>query len=298
MNTIGDRLVWLRTNVGLTQAKMAAQLKVSRSHLANLEGGKKEVSDIIISVVSSTFSVSESWLRTGEGEPFFDASAAMQKAFASYFIQISKAFAPVYSAYGEILPLFENPEITRMYNYIALRVKKGGLNQKNLSALSQSFDLSFPGYADVIKALESKSFLVTKGMESSRVAQGFFMPVSGLAAAGAPLYAESDGSESISVPQHYCNDRFFIVQAEGDSMEPDIMDGDFVVVQRNARPSNGEVALVKVDGTAIEEYTIKVFYDHGSKVELRSRNNEVYAPMLYPMKHVISAEKVVHIIHQ
>ena len=297
MNSFGDRVILIRKKYQLTQVELSKRLKISRSHVAMIEGGSREPSDIIVTMLCNEFSVSESWLRTGEGEPFFDASSAMQKAFASYFIQITKAFSPVYSAYGEILPLFENQEITRIYNYIALRVKKGGLNQKNLSALAQSFDLAFPGYADVIKALEAKSFLVAKGMESSRVAQDTFMPVSGLAAAGAPVYEESDGSENVSVPQQYCNDRFFVVQAEGDSMEPDIMDGDFVVVQRTARPSNGEVALVKVDGTAIEEYTIKAFYDHGAKVELRSRNED-YEPMIYPMKHVISAEKVVHIIHK
>ena len=293
----GERLLSIRRKNGLTQLDMSQALRISQSYIALLEKNKKEPSNVLISMICNEFSVNESWLRTGEGEPFFDASGAMQKAFASYFIQISKAFAPVYSAYGEILPLFENQEITRIYNYIALRVKKGGLNQKNLSALAQSFDLAFPGYADVIKSLEAQSFLVSKGMESSRVAQDTFMPVSGLAAAGAPLYEESDGSESVSVPQHYCNDRFFVVQAEGDSMEPDIMDGDYVVVQRSLRPENGEIALVRVDGKAIEEYTIKCFYDHMLEIELRSRNT-AYQPMFYPITHVISAEKVVHIIHK
>lgn len=297
MKTIGERLTWLRTREGLTQAKMALRLKVSRPHLANMESGNKDVSDIIISVASSEFSVSEVWLRTGEGDPFFDPAIATQKAFASYFVQISKAFSPVYSAYGEVLPLFENKQVMRMYNYIALRVKKGGLNEKSISALEQSFDLAFPGYADVIKSLENLAFLSSKGFDSSRIAQDNRLPISGMAAAGEPLYAESDGNESVSVPQQYCNDRFFVVQAEGDSMEPDIMDGDYVVVQRSLRPENGEIALVRVDGKAIEEYTLKCFYDHISKIELRSRN-KAYQPMFYPIKHVISAEKVVHIIHK
>lgn len=283
--------------LGLSQAEFAKETNLSRSYISRCENGTIDVNERYISLVRNRFSVNESWLRTGEGEPFFDASGAMQKAFASYFIQISKAFSPVYSAYGEILPLFENPEITRMYNYIALRVKKGGLNQRNLAALAQSFDLSFPGYADVIKALENEAFLTSKAMESSRVAQDTRLPIAGLAAAGVPLYAESDGEDSVSVPQQYCDDRFFVVQAKGNSMEPDVMDGDYVVVQRSTKPSNGELALVRIDGKAIEEYTIKCFYEHPSKIELRSYNEE-YKPMFFPIKHVISAEKIVHIIHK
>lgn len=297
MNSFGDRVILIRKKYNLTQVELSKRLKISRSHVAMIEGGSRDPSDIIITMLCKEFSVSESWLRTGEGEPFFDVSGSMQKAFASYFIQITKAFSPVYSAYGEILPLFENQDITRIYNYIALKVKRGGLNQKNIASIMQTFDSAYPGYAYVMKALEDKAFFVSKGMESSHIAQDTSMPVSGLAAAGAPLYEEFDGSESVSVPQHYCNDRFFVVQAEGDSMEPDIMDGDYVVVQRSLRPENGEIALVRVDGKAIEEYTIKCFYDHALKVELRSRN-EAYQPMFYPIKHVISAEKVVHIIHK
>lgn len=297
MSSFAERLLFIRESNNLSQGKMAKRLQQTPAHISNLETGKRNPSDLLISAICSEFSVSESWLRTGEGEPFFNASDAMQKAFASYFVQISKAFTPVYTAYGEILPLFENPEITRMYNYIALRVKKGGMNQRNLTALAQSFDLSFPGYADVIKALENEAFLTSKGMESSRVAQTTSLPIRGLAAAGEPLFAESDGDENVSVPQQFCDNRFFVVQAKGDSMEPEIANGDYVVVQRDVKPANGELALVRIDGKAIEEYTIKCFYEHPSKIELRSYNDK-YKPMIFPIKHVISAEKIVHIIHK
>ena len=50
------------------------RLKVSRSNIASYETGKNELSGAVISLICRTFSVSETWLRTGEGEMFSDTA--------------------------------------------------------------------------------------------------------------------------------------------------------------------------------------------------------------------------------
>lgn len=159
----GDRLYNIRKSIGLTQGEIANKLHISQSYIALLENNKKEPSDIIIAMICKEFSVSEVWLRTGEGEPFFNASAALQKEFATCFIEITKAFAPVFSAYGEAMPVFRNQEVMRMYNYIALRLKRGGFTEKNIAAISQAFDVAFPGYSSVIESLENQSSFIYNG---------------------------------------------------------------------------------------------------------------------------------------
>ena len=71
---IKDRIKELRKAKGLTQFEFADRLKVSRSNIASYETGKNELSSAVISLICRTFSVSETWLRTGEGEMFSDTA--------------------------------------------------------------------------------------------------------------------------------------------------------------------------------------------------------------------------------
>jgi len=121
--------------------------------------------------------------------------------------------------------------------------------------------------------------------------------VSGIAAAGAPLYDEGDAEETVAVPPKYLDrDRYFIVKAKGDSMEPMIMDGDYVVVERCTPPSPRQIALVRVEDNSLEEgYTIKRYVQTSDEIELLSIN-QAYDPMVYPLSALRSAERVVHII--
>ena len=71
---IKDRIKQLRKAKGLTQFEFADRLKVSRSNIASYETGKNELSGAVISLICRTFSVSETWLRTGKGEMFSDTA--------------------------------------------------------------------------------------------------------------------------------------------------------------------------------------------------------------------------------
>ena len=77
MKSYGDRFRWIRKEFNLTQSDFSDKLKISRSHVANIEINKKEPSDIIISAVCNEFCVNEVWLRTGEGEPFVNLNALL-----------------------------------------------------------------------------------------------------------------------------------------------------------------------------------------------------------------------------
>ena len=77
---IKDRIKELRKAKGLTQLEFADKLKVSRSNIASYETGKNELSSAVISLICRTFSVSETWLRTGEGKMFSDTAREEQIA--------------------------------------------------------------------------------------------------------------------------------------------------------------------------------------------------------------------------
>ena len=65
-----DRIKELRKAKGLTQLEFADALKVSRNNIAGYETGRTDPSASAISLICKTFSVSETWLRTGEGSMY------------------------------------------------------------------------------------------------------------------------------------------------------------------------------------------------------------------------------------
>lgn len=71
---ISDRVRELRIAKNLTQQEFADKLRIKRSTISNYDIGRSEPSESVISLICRTFSVSETWLRTGEGEMFSDTA--------------------------------------------------------------------------------------------------------------------------------------------------------------------------------------------------------------------------------
>lgn len=70
MSSIADRFKRLRTTLGLTQARMAQDLGIDRSHVGNIECASKKASESLIKHVCVRYGVSEAWLKDGKGEMF------------------------------------------------------------------------------------------------------------------------------------------------------------------------------------------------------------------------------------
>lgn len=68
----------------------------------------------------------------------------------------------------------------------------------------------------------------------------------------------------------------FIVTAKGDSMLPQINEGDLVIAQKSPIANNGET-IVCVYG---EEVLIKKFFKQNEHITLISANNEKYSPII------------------
>lgn len=82
-----------------------------------------------------------------------------------------------------------------------------------------------------------------------------------------PLYIHSD----LEARDTIC------IKVKGDSMSPDIEDGDIIQVYKTAEVENGDVAVVLVDG---EEALVKKFYYGTSSIELHSIN-PAYSPIRF-----------------
>jgi len=69
--TIGKRIKQLRHALKMSQAEFAKAIYISNGYIAELECEHRRVNDRITHLISLTFGVSETWLKTGEGEMFF-----------------------------------------------------------------------------------------------------------------------------------------------------------------------------------------------------------------------------------
>lgn len=77
-----ERIKELRLSLGLTQQEFADRIHVERSSIAGYENGKRVPRDATINLICREFGVSESWLRTGEGEMI--APSTRQEEIAKY----------------------------------------------------------------------------------------------------------------------------------------------------------------------------------------------------------------------
>ncbi len=71
---MNERIKALRKALGLTQQKFADKIGVRQNTVAQYEIGRNPPNDTVITLIHREFGVSETWLRTGEGEMFVDVS--------------------------------------------------------------------------------------------------------------------------------------------------------------------------------------------------------------------------------
>jgi len=112
-------------------------------------------------------------------------------------------------------------------------------------------------------------------VEPGRIAPTPTLPLIGRIAAGGPLLAEQEIEDEIAVPGPLGRDADFLLRVTGDSMiEAGILDGDIVVVRKQADARTGEivVALVGDDATA-DEATVKTFHrERDGRIRLQPEN--------------------------
>ena len=67
---MNDRIKHVRSSAKMTQQEFADKIGIKRNTVALYETGKSGISDAVVKLICKEFNVSESWLRTGEGEMY------------------------------------------------------------------------------------------------------------------------------------------------------------------------------------------------------------------------------------
>jgi repressor LexA len=130
-----------------------------------------------------------------------------------------------------------------------------------------------------IQALREKGFLRSDGGEARSMeltnqvmqfARSIELPLAGLITAGEPIEA-IEGNETIAVPADLVRDEnAYVLKVKGESMiDEGIWSGDYVVVERNHSPRNGDVVVALLNNAYV---TLKKFYREPNRIRLQPAN--------------------------
>lgn len=130
-----------------------------------------------------------------------------------------------------------------------------------------------------LQTLKSKGYLnmdsaVARGLELTgkimRLGKSIELPLVGLITAGKPIEAIEE-HETMAVPADLVADEnAFILKVSGESMiDEGILSGDFVVVERNHYPRNGDVVVALLNNAYA---TLKKFYRETNRIRLQPAN--------------------------
>ena len=98
------------------------------------------------------------------------------------------------------------------------------------------------------------------------------LPLAGLITAGEPIEAVEQ-NEAMAIPADFVVDPMnsYILKVKGRSMiEDGIFDGDYVVVERNPSPKNGDIVVALLDNAYA---TLKRFYREPGHIRLQPANS-------------------------
>jgi len=148
--------------------------------------------------------------------------------------------------------------------------------------IAVAFDLSSPASIhQYIKALEEKGYVQTSKSEARSLEltsksiiapASIALPLVGLITAGLPIEAVEQ-RETFAVPVTLIDDpaNSYVLRVKGESMiEDGILNGDYVIVERNPSPKNGDIVVALLDNTYA---TLKRFYREKDKIRLQPANS-------------------------
>jgi len=126
--------------------------------------------------------------------------------------------------------------------------------------------------------------LVEQPEETGASGGARLLPFLGHIAAGLPLEV-MENREEMTVPDVLTGrGENFVLKVRGDSMiEDGVLEGDFVIIARQDRATNGEMVVAMVNG----EVTLKRFYKEAKRIRLQPANARMEPIFANPMDVVI-----------
>lgn len=185
------------------------------------------------------------------------------------------------------MPAYLYPRQREIYDFIKQYIQKVG-TAPTLKQIAEAMGLSsLATVSEHLDALEKKGLIErlfgeARGIRILEETNAIFdpvesieVPVLGYIAAGKPIEAIEDHTQTISIPADLVSKtkRTFVLQVVGDSMiEDHIMDGDQVICEQVQTVAEGEIVVAIVES---EYATLKRFYKEKDRIRLQPSNSQM-----------------------
>lgn len=179
----------------------------------------------------------------------------------------------------------------RVLDWIRSFITRNGM-PPTVREIGRQFDIQSSSVFDLLKALERKGALrrgdlgprslILKERIAKRSLDWVEVPIVGRIAAGVPILAVEDASETLVVDGRLGRGRdLYALRVAGDSMkDADILDGDLVIIRKQNTADDGDIVVALIE----DEATLKRFYHEAGGARLQPANRDM-API-----HVRSGE--------
>ncbi len=204
-----------------------------------------------------------------------------------------------------------------IFTYIQRRIKEG--YPPTIREIGSKFGFSEKAAHDHLNALEKKKYIgreegkpraisilkeADPKLQTSKWLEGqnanpnlaetprdiIEIPIFGRVAAGTPLLASQNIEGTLPIPTRMVNNHeCFALRIIGSSMiGAGILEGDFVIVRRQANADPGDIVVALVE----DEATVKRFYIDGERVRLQPENPAI-EPAIFNVNDVMILGKVI-----
>jgi repressor LexA len=174
-----------------------------------------------------------------------------------------------------------------IFSFIQEYIKENGVSP-TLTEIKDKFQFRSTSAAHQhVAALQRKGFLkklpyqprsISLFKESEDMRE---IPLAGRIALGDPI-ENFEVQETIKVPKILMSGsgQFYALEARGNSMKEDgILNGDIIIVKHTSTAENGDIVVAETP----EGATLKRFYNHGNRIELRPKSDDAeYISTFFP----------------
>ncbi len=193
----------------------------------------------------------------------------------------------------------------RYLDYLRDYIREHG-RAPSLREAAEAFGVSHAAVGHLLKVLEEKGYIRREGRYSRTVHilnrvgappgpdRARTVPIIGRITAGLPMYAQEEWSGTVAVDAGiYRGAHLFALRVQGDSMKNvGILDGDLAICEPRQYAENGDIVVALIDG---EEATVKRFFLHSDRIELRPENPD-FQPVRYGFGEILIQGKVVGVL--
>ncbi len=165
-------------------------------------------------------------------------------------------------------------------------IKKASISQY-INGTHAPSNLSAGKMADILKvdAAWLCGFNVQKFNYKNMKPERHLIPIYGSVAAGIPIEAIEDIIDMEEISEEMARKgEYFGIRIKGDSMTPDIQDGDYVIVKRQSDAESNQIVIARING---DEGCCKKLVKYPQMISLMSLNPK-YNPMNFTNDEIIS----------